>query len=302
MSPLLRYGLGAVRMLLAEPNPAVRTSLRTSLFRYNLHGIDDCATAARTRELLGNRIYDIGILDADLEDADVPGIVRHVRERKLGKDPFLSVILIADPPHADRARHLINAGADAVLVRPISIQTLHSRISLLIEQRRPFVVTHDYIGPKRRTELRAESMEIPEIAAPSSLSQRAFGKTDDDLHFKAVEDCWTLIHRNRVHLLIYQLGWLIKRIPTGSSPEAFQPEPERVLRRLGVVAETLLAWVGETANPEIHAIATRLGEKAQQLAHTKGSLDPTLTQALADDVKALDARWNAKPKASQSEN
>jgi DNA-binding response OmpR family regulator len=299
MSSLHTYSLGAIRMLLAEPNPEVRTSLRTSLFRYNLRGIDDCATGIRTCELLSSRIYDIAILDADMEDYDIAAIVRRLRERKVGRDPFLNMILIADPPHTERARHLVNAGADAILVRPISVQTLHSRIGLLIEKRHPFVVTHDYIGPERRTEPRPGTMKISEIPVPNSLSERAYGKTNDDLHFKAVDETWAMVYQQRVHRLIYQLDWLQKRYKPDHGDAMAATMAERITHQLALVAETLASWIGETANPELLAIGGRLKDNAKRLAETVGPADPKWFQAVSDDINFLDGIWSKQLSISQ---
>ncbi|CAA6606518.1 Putative response regulator receiver domain [Rhodospirillaceae bacterium LM-1] len=284
----LSFSLTAIRMLLGEPNPNVRSSLRTSLFRHGLRGIQDCGSAMRSHELLGEQLFDLVVLDANMEDSDVLGIVRLVREHKLCKDPFCNVILIADPPNPDMARLLVNAGADAVLIRPISVQALHERINLLIESRRPFVVTQNYIGPERRTEPRQGTTQIPEISVPSSLRNRAFGRTDDELHLKAVSSAWEIVKKQRAERLIFQIGWLAQRIlPEEGKEDALHPRSQ-IAMHIFFVCEKLVNWADNLENEEFYTVCRKIKEKAETVHHAQASPDPQLIAALQADAGRLE--------------
>ncbi len=288
----LSFSLAAIRMLLGEANPNVRSSLRTSLFRHGLRGIQDSASALRSHELLGEQPFDLVVLDASMEDSDVLGIVRLVREHRLSKDPFVNVILIADPPHPDMARRLVNAGADAVLIRPISVQVLHARINLLIESRRPFVVTQDYIGPERRTEPRQGAMLVPEIQVPSSLKNRAYGRTDDELHMKAVSTSWEIVKKKRAERLIYQIGWLAKRIlPEAGKEDVLHPRSQ-IAMNLVFACDRLTNWANDVENEEFYTVCRKLKERAETVQRAQTPPEQLLIAEMQADAGRLEALWS----------
>lgn len=65
--------------------------------------------------------------------------------------PVLVLSGFTDKEHVIRAS---NSGANYVLAKPVSVETLHRRIISLIEDDRPFVRTPSYIGPERRIDKR----------------------------------------------------------------------------------------------------------------------------------------------------
>jgi CheY-like chemotaxis protein len=288
----LRHSLGAIRMLMGEPNPQVRSSFRSALFRSGLRGIEDCSSALRSHELLTEQMFDLIVLDADMEDSDVLGLVRLLRENKLGKDPFTNVILIADPPLSERARSMVRAGADAILIRPVSVQVLEAKIGQLIEARRPFVVTQDYIGPERRTEARPEGMPIPQMPVPSNLRNRACGKTDDSTHLNAVAEAWSLIKRQRIERLIYQIGWLSRHIvPVGMEQDASAARP-RVIQQLGLVSGILADWIADTKDENLYATCTQLKKNALSASGMQGVPDLSAILSFGSDSIKLQELWD----------
>ncbi len=286
-----RYSLGAIRMLLGEPNPQVRSTFRSGLFGVGLRGIEDSSSGLRTLEIISDKNFDLIVLDADMEDSDIIGMIRSLREKRIGPDPFTNIVLIADPPVADRARRLVSAGADAVLIRPISVQLLQTRINQLIEIRRPFVVTQDYIGPERRTEQRPGAMPIPAIPVPSSLRSRAFGKTDDNLHMQAVSETWDIVKRERITRLVYQIGWLANRIlPLGSKDDAREARSQ-FIRQLGLVINSLDEWISDTNNAEFYSAYRQLKQKVKALTQAEGPVQIEMINSICADAAKIDELW-----------
>ncbi len=297
---MLSFSLGAIRMLMGEPNPQVRSTYRSGLFGAGLRGIEDSSSALRTLEMIADKNFDLIVLDADMEDSDIIDMMKSLREKRIGPDPFTNIILIADPPVADRARRLVSAGADAVLVRPISVQLLQTRINQLIESRRPFVVTQDYIGPERRTDQRPGAMPIPVIPVPSSLKSRAFGKTDDNLHMKAVSETWDIVKRERITRLIYQIGWLANRIlPLGSKDDAREARSQ-FIRQLGLVINSLDEWISDTNNAEFYSAYRQLKEKVKALTQAEGAPLLELINSICSDTARIEELWKRGAKAGPS--
>jgi DNA-binding response OmpR family regulator len=287
----MSYNLDAIRMLMGERNSHVRNLYRSGLFRSGLRGIEDCSTSARALEILVDRIFDLIVLDADMQDPDSTGIIRLLRERKVGKDPFASVILIADPPNSDRARKLINAGADAILIRPISVEILQKKIVQLIETRHPFVVTHEYIGPERRTEPRDGTKLIHSHPVPNNLRNRAMGKIDDNLHFKAVEESWIIIKKERIARIIYQISWLANHIIPLIEKNDAEAAKARCIQQFCVVIRSIDDWTHDTKNDDFFSVYKQLKEKAQSLAQAQEEAQLELIKSMRSDAAKLDVLW-----------
>ena len=77
-------------------------------------------------------------------------IVRRVRHRAVGNDPFMVILLTTWDLNADAVRAVLNSGADDLLARPYTIGQLQQRLTAAVSGRKPFVVTADYVGPSRR--------------------------------------------------------------------------------------------------------------------------------------------------------
>ena len=77
--------------------------------------------------------------------------------------PILVLSGFTDKEHVMRAS---DSGANFVLAKPISVETLHRRIISLIEDSRPFVRTPTYFGPERRIIKR--TINQPDRRSPAS--------------------------------------------------------------------------------------------------------------------------------------
>ena len=58
---------------------------------------------------------------------------------------------------------------------PTSRGKIRKAIDAIIEARKPFVVTSEYVGPDRRNDTRDEADRIPRIPVPNSLRHKATG-------------------------------------------------------------------------------------------------------------------------------
>jgi CheY-like chemotaxis protein len=288
------YTFSALRSLVAEPNRQVRDGVRSGLQRHGLREIVDCDSALRAHEYLSQHPFDLIIMDADLEDSDVYGMVRLIRDKKLGKDPFSNIILFANPPDGERARRLVDSGADVIIVKPVAVSLLYTKIGQLIESRKPFVVTSDYIGPDRRAAPRPGTMVVPQIEAPSSLKQRALGKVDDALHFRAVNNVWAGVSTQKIERQIFQVGWLLDRIfPDGRTLGA-DLDVLKFAQHLVMVAGDLLDRLVESKKSDLAPICQSLKENARQVRDNQGEVSPGVTQALYAAAKELKEKW-ARP-------
>ena len=72
-------------------------------------------------------------------------------------------------------KKVIESGSDDLLPKPLSSGHLISRIEQLVQARKSFVVTSEYIGPDRRNTEERES-EITLLQVPNSLRVKVTGR------------------------------------------------------------------------------------------------------------------------------
>jgi DNA-binding response OmpR family regulator len=289
----MRVNFGSVRMLLGEPNANLRHTFRQAFFREGFRGIDDCGSVDQISECLAKSQYEIVLLDADMNGDDTLNLIRRLREKRISRDPFPNVILIADPPQAEKAKQILACGADIVLIRPISIQAILERIIFLTKNRRPFVVTQAYIGPERRDNIRSGMMVIPQIDVPNNLKNRAFGITDDTLYLKSVSVVWGIIRQQRIERLIYQIGWLAKLLV----PHEEESSRSKNLKHIGmieVVQKSLNDWIDTVEHKNIYQAKREIEEKTNTiLSGNLENFDDIICE-LRCDIRKLENLWESK--------
>ena len=109
------------------------------------------------------------ILDLDDARAEVCALMRDIRLRRLGSDPFMVVIGTTWDGDKKSVSGVLNSGADDLLLKPLSVDFVQGRLLNQVEKRKPFVATPTYIGPDRRTVRSGQSGEIPLLEVPNAL-------------------------------------------------------------------------------------------------------------------------------------
>ncbi|MGZ0189005.1 MAG: response regulator, partial [Alphaproteobacteria bacterium] len=108
---------------------------------------------------------DIALLDASLPGGNAIDLARRVRFGELGGDPFVPIIITTWRAEQSVIDAALNAGADDVLLKPLSSLTIAKRIHRIGDQRKPFVAITGYVGPIRAgaaaTDQNAETFHPP---------------------------------------------------------------------------------------------------------------------------------------------
>ncbi len=172
--------LGNVQVVLAESRSQVRTGLKGALADAGLHNIVDVGLIKSLTEKIVQPVPpDIVICDTELaSEGGICEMVRKVRHKEIGNNPFICIIAVTWNPIADEVDRIIASGVDALLAAPFSPQQIIDRIDALIHHRKPFLVTSDYIGPDRRHDSDLRETTIPMLEAPNSLRSKAMGEWD----------------------------------------------------------------------------------------------------------------------------
>ncbi len=173
--------LSDVMVGLGEPNIQVRNTIKAALNSRGFREIRDVNTVPALRDALAGAFLDLLIVDVHLGCStaeQVTGLIRALRHHEFGSNPFLPIIAITGDPEQSVINQVIDAGADHVMAKPLSISQLETRIRALAKARKPFVVTSDYIGPDRRGASRPAAAGIPVLEVPNVLKEKTTGKHD----------------------------------------------------------------------------------------------------------------------------
>ncbi len=75
--------------------------------------------------------------------------MRGVREQEVGQNPFMVMVSMVGSNQRDELAHTVDAGPDDLMMRPFSRDVFVRRMNELAARGKKFVVTSEYVGPKR---------------------------------------------------------------------------------------------------------------------------------------------------------
>jgi two-component system, chemotaxis family, chemotaxis protein CheY len=142
--------LANLRILVADDNANMRAVIRTLLQGLGCHKVVEANDGADALEVMRSAPVDIAIVDLLMDPLDGLDFIRLVRTSTDSVDPHLPIIVLS--AHSDRARvtQARDAGANEVMVKPVSANSLALRLNSIIRNPRAFVRSSGYTGPDRR--------------------------------------------------------------------------------------------------------------------------------------------------------
>lgn len=217
---------GNVTVVLAEPNPDLRHAFNMALRGMGFKRITETGALKGVRTALLKDEIDLIVADTALPDGNLCDLIQKIRHREIGGVPFAVVLTLVSNPIHVHVKKVINSGTDDLLLKPVTPEKICSRIRLLSQDRKKFVVTTGYIGPDRRRKARSDGMEIPLITVPNPLQMNRSTFQNFDGRKRVVESAFAQINLQKVERHAYQIGWLSDRIeearkqgkPAGESP------------------------------------------------------------------------------------
>ena len=167
---------------------------------------------------------DLIVTDTAISGGNVFAMVERIRTGDLGANPFVPVILMTWNADGVAIKKAVNCGVDFILAAPFSPADVFKRIKILINERKPFVVTSEYIGPDRRRDPGRGDTDILQIEVPNTLRAKAKGEHVDltDLG-AAVSEVMAEVNEQRLVRHSYQINLLVEMIVPGYAKEEVAP-------------------------------------------------------------------------------
>lgn len=246
-------------------------------------GCGDIAVVRDRKELLEELQLerpDLVFLSAEFDGGRAGGLVKDLRSSRLGPsvNPFATVLLTSWDREEAPVRLALETGADGVLLLPTPMNRMQSLVANFIRQRRPFIVTSDYIGPERRSDPNRRG-DIPYFRVPNTLAAKISG--DPDMlaaELAGIEPARRAVLEERLQREAFQLAFLAKLISeTGVADPAVSKTPARMLE----LAQSLLDKAGAERQAALVPLVSSLRATLEQIV----SGDPDVRSRL---LRAID--------------
>ena len=112
--------------------------------------IRDASTATDAMSELRRRVFDIIIIDEDLETVDAVEFIRKLRACTDCDNRHTPVIMMSAAPDVGRIAAARDAGVTEFLRKPFAANHLQARIDSIEKSPRAFIESTDFAGPDRR--------------------------------------------------------------------------------------------------------------------------------------------------------
>lgn len=138
------------RVLLIE-----RNAQNVSLYKFALDSLAfaEIATAANTEEALDLMYFNqpnLIILGGHLYPKSAEDFAADIRHGKTGAKTDVPIVLISYAKTKTAIEHCRDAGITEILIAPVSVKNLQSRVHVALKHRRDFIASDVYTGPDRR--------------------------------------------------------------------------------------------------------------------------------------------------------
>jgi len=281
----------AIQVTLAIDNPGLRRGLHDALKQWGFQAISEATTYSQVHELLRSSNPDLVLAVSEMDNFFVGHLVKEVRHANLGNHPFPVFILLLPSANPDYVKKVADCGPDDVLLMPVSTQQLLTRVSVLTRGRKPFVVTHDYVGPDRRKQTRDEAQVITPVEVPNPVGAKA-GRMNAARLQRDIEAGARLLSNLKIERHAVQIQWLNDTIQNAF--RSGKVEPRQMLTHtfgLSEIAKDLERRTKDWQNSQIPEYSAQLLTAAKALetagASAGGRQLDNLTQVSGRIVTAI---------------
>ncbi|MDE2181888.1 MAG: hypothetical protein KGJ78_02580 [Alphaproteobacteria bacterium] len=205
-------------VLVFDPVAGNRTATRAALYTLGFRCIETVATLEDLAAVLARTPPDLAVCEAQGSEARLCEVIQSMRQGLMGYNPFVVIMVTAWDKTTTLVKRILDSGADDLLLRPFSTTLLGIRIETHIERRKGFVVTHNYVGPDRRSDPRRAS-NVKLFEPPNSLRMRTKERMNTEesasrleIQLKAARET---LAREKVRRDAFQIGVLWRLLEDG---------------------------------------------------------------------------------------
>ena len=145
-----RINLEKARVLLLEPDHPGTDILAQVFFGFGVRQPVRCPTVDDAMEQLAAEIFELVVVDGDLEDGLAYDFIARLRTSNLEPNRYVPVIVLSGHTPDAEVQRARDCGANFVVTKPLRPMVLLERIFWVCMDTRTFVELEGYVGPDRR--------------------------------------------------------------------------------------------------------------------------------------------------------
>ena len=150
LDPNARINLSKARLLLIDGNEHAIDLLGKMARGLGFQDVTHALTAAEANAALKREQIDLIVTEARIGEDDAYGLIRDLRRSADNANRYCPVIVTQGHVRPEDVANSRDAGANFVLLKPITPQVLLQRILWVLRDKRNFVEAPNYVGPDRR--------------------------------------------------------------------------------------------------------------------------------------------------------
>lgn len=240
------YDFRSINVVIVDRETNTRRLLRGTLARMGVDKILDFTSVADVPTAMIAIQPDLVFIDADAPDPEGLKFVQGMRNAQAPHNPFVGVIATTWQPTQPLLLKFNASGADDLMVKPFSTKQVQDRLVNLIENRKSFVVTADYVGPDRRRSPR-EGIQIPLFDVPNTVRLKALGQYDGMKASDAVGVALAAINVQKTVRNGFQVAFLIEFALPGLTEGGDRMAGDHLLRAGGALEDVMKRLKPESA-------------------------------------------------------
>ncbi len=265
------HNFDEVEIVLFAPAPAMRRMIREALNSVGFREIRDHLDIEQAREAIVTYNPDLLICDLDRDQDAICSIIADIRRGKIGSNPFMVIMLLTCDPKLNAVNFAMQTGVDDIVTMPISVRLLRQRIDNMINNRKRFVATEDYVGPERRAYSSQEEEEANSsnnFQVPNSLRHKATGDETAAAHKDGIEDASQLITQHRLTELTTQVSAIATRAKNQAKRLNGDNNPAKTLIKVTRLLDQISSHVDAQGNDNLIILADSMHRVVNVIAET----------------------------------
>ena len=260
------YDLADVDVVLFSPIQNTRSVIRDAVHGAGIRRVNVIVSVEKLRHAVRETEFDMLVLEAKEHLEAVCEHIREFRHGRLSNNPFLVINVITWLPSDDVIRTFIDAGADDIIVMPISIGAVTSRVDNIIEKRKKFIATSRYVGPERRSQSRADEGELGGFVVPNGVRFKATGDVSAQVDMEKIERANRIVMEHRLRRTTLRFVEIAAMLEHFKTENPGQSVARKELAGMTELVRYIAQQTGNDARSEIPELVSSLQNVMNEVA------------------------------------
>lgn len=231
-------------------------SLRDVLTEIGFRNIEDCDDIDKLGERFEAQTPDLLFIDIDTDRDVACRTIQDIRTQTLNtENPFVVIVALTAKPEMPAVEAALSAGADDMVVKPVTARALRERVTEQIENRKDFIATEDYVGPDRRPEDRDPADdELVSIKVPNSLRHVATGDEAEALTDERLQETLHSLSVQKFYCLAMKIGDVAAKVRDALTENSDYPLLAQCTEEIAVAVAEVEEIIGNQSFPSVEQV------------------------------------------------